>query len=307
MAVNRDKSADHLTFSQRYGYDPLPKPMRLECLSDDLRREIWNAILSFLDSITPANFGEQLEKHDNQGIKFILGKILRQPEDEINTTKKHLLYCIKNIILKDPFNKILDFLEYFLEFIWHRRRRNSYAGAMKYINRIEGLFERYTAAYYLDISKMPLQFVPRGSKEQGKATQQAIEIIQDADMDGASTHLRKAAKNINEGQFPDSVRESIHAVEAVACRIAPTSSTLGDALKSLKDKHLLTNTQLKAGFEKLYAYTNSEEGVRHALVFQNDSKVGLDEAMFMYGACASFAAYLVSKHRQQSERQEADG
>ena len=307
MAVNRDKSADHLTFSQRYGYDPLPEPMRLECLSDDLRREIWNTILSFLDSITSASFGTQLEEYDNQDIRFILGKILRKPEDEINTDKKHLVYCIKNIILKDSFNGVLDFLEHFLDFILHSSKRNSYVDAMKYINRIEDLFERYAAAYYLDISKMPLQFVPRGSKEQGEATQQAIETIQDADMDGASTHLRKAAKNINEGQFPDSVRESIRAVEAVARRIDSTSSTLGDALKSLKDKHLLTNTQLKAGFEKLYAYTNSEEGVRHALVFQNDAKVGVDEALFMYGACASFAAYLVSKHRQQSEKRESNG
>ena len=29
----------HFTFSQRYGYEPLPGPMQLEQLSDDLRRE----------------------------------------------------------------------------------------------------------------------------------------------------------------------------------------------------------------------------------------------------------------------------
>ena len=33
MANNRGDFPDHLTFSQRYGYAPLPEPMRLEEIS----------------------------------------------------------------------------------------------------------------------------------------------------------------------------------------------------------------------------------------------------------------------------------
>ena len=36
------------SFSRRYGYKPLPEPMRLEELSSDLRREIWNAVREVL-------------------------------------------------------------------------------------------------------------------------------------------------------------------------------------------------------------------------------------------------------------------
>ena len=36
------------SFSQRYGYEPLPEPMRLEEISNDLRREIWNAVREVL-------------------------------------------------------------------------------------------------------------------------------------------------------------------------------------------------------------------------------------------------------------------
>ena len=36
------------SFSQRYGYEPLPKPMRLEELSSDLRVEVWNEVRQFL-------------------------------------------------------------------------------------------------------------------------------------------------------------------------------------------------------------------------------------------------------------------
>ena len=44
MGDNQYQSDNHRTFSQRYGYAPLPDPMQLEELSDYLRIEIWNAI-----------------------------------------------------------------------------------------------------------------------------------------------------------------------------------------------------------------------------------------------------------------------
>ena len=51
-------------------------------------------------------------------------------------------------------------------------------------------------------------------------------------------------------------------------------------------------------FARRYGYTNDEQGIRHALTRRAAANVGLDEAMFMFGACASFAAYLANKHRQ---------
>ena len=48
MPNSKNNFADSLTFSQREGYAPLPKPMQLEELSADLRREIWNEIRKLL-------------------------------------------------------------------------------------------------------------------------------------------------------------------------------------------------------------------------------------------------------------------
>ena len=53
---------------------------------------------------------------------------------------------------------------------------------------------------------------------------------------------------------------------------------------------------LKKAFSKLYGYTSSQQGIRHALLDREISDVGLDEAVFMLGACASFASYLWRKH-----------
>ena len=120
-------------------------------------------------------------------------------------------------------------------------------------------------------------------------------------MDGATTHLRQAVDHINAHQYADAITDSIHAVESVARIIDPKSSTtLGPALHSLEQAGVLNHPALKQAFEKLYGYTSDEQGLRHALVDQDAANVGLDEALFMFGACASFAAYLTEKHRQAS-------
>ena len=84
-------------------------------------------------------------------------------------------------------------------------------------------------------------------------------------------------------------------MESVARQIAPESQTLGDALRVLEKTGLLQHSALKAGFDKLYGYTNDEQGIRHALLGQGKPNVGPDEAVFMFGACASFASYLSRK------------
>lgn len=52
----------------------------------------------------------------------------------------------------------------------------------------------------------------------------------------------------------------------------------------------------KSGIEKLYGYTSNESGIRHSLSDATTTVDGAD-AVFMFGACASFAAYLVEKAR----------
>ena len=164
------------------------------------------------------------------------------------------------------------------------------------------LFNKYDSAYQLNISQYPCRFYPRANKEQGEATQQAIETVRQGRMDGAATHLRQAAEHINMGQCADSVADSIHAVESVARTIDPNDGdSLGKALKSLEDDGLLKHKALKQAFMKLYGYTSDEQGIRHALLDQNSADVGLDEAIFMFGACASFTAYLTRKHQQQTK------
>ena len=297
MSDNRYQSDDHLTFSQRHGYEPLPEPMQLEKLSDDLRREIWNVTRGYLNAIMSGNIDDDYY-HEKvvQFLENILGRILQKPEDEIDTSYDEVLNQFKKLILQDSFNKVLDLIEIIVKKGWEDWVDEELA------KPISELFERQPAAYYLDMSGgSPYRFFPRSNEAQGKATREAIKTIRDGGMEGAATHLRDAAAHINARQFADSISDSIHAVESVARRIDPKSNTLGDALDSLEKAGLIKHPALKESFSKLYGYTSDEQGIRHALLDKNSPDVDLDEAMFMFGACASFAAYLVNKHHKMQE------
>ena len=164
------------------------------------------------------------------------------------------------------------------------------------------IFGEGNIAYFVkDIRGRPT-IVPRASRETGEATQRAIEILHEADMGGASAHLRKAAEHINAKQYGDAVANAIHAVESVARHIDPRANkTLGRALDSLEGAGLLKHAALKGAFKNLYGYTNDEQGIRHALLNRLAPDVDLDDAVFMFGACACFAAYLANRQRQAGE------
>ena len=121
-------------------------------------------------------------------------------------------------------------------------------------------------------------------------------------MDASTAHLRDASGCISDGDWAGAVRESIHAVESVARQLDPAASgTLGPALASLKKRGRL-HPALKKAFSELYGYTSDEQGIRHSRLDEAKSQVGQDEAVFMLGACASFASYLWRRHKAGDSR-----
>jgi hypothetical protein len=52
----------------------------------------------------------------------------------------------------------------------------------------------------------------------------------------------------------------------------------------------------KKALLSLYGYTSDEAGIRHALL-EDEARVDMHDALFMLGACASFATFLIGKAR----------
>ena len=156
-------------------------------------------------------------------------------------------------------------------------------------------FEACRLAYTIDMGPPPT-ILPAVTPEEGNAVVESLQALRGAGLSGSVAHLRAAAECINRGDWAGSVRESIHAVESVARQLDPKASNkLGPALDSLKRRGTL-HPALEVAFQKLYGYTNADQGIRHPLLDQPKAAAGRDEAVFMLGACASFASYLWRRH-----------
>ena len=232
----------------------------------------------------------------------------RQPIDEFPGHSKLLSDFLKPTILDRPYNDVLDFLQAMLREISNKsepaglRAISRYAmphqnHEVKLSDEISALLKKHQMAYYLDTDGPPT-FIPLSSPQEGKAIRDAMKALaeSDAGMDGAQAHLRKAADNINQGEFAGAIRESISAVESAAKVIsADAKIALAPALDKLQGQRLLSHSALKDAFVKLYGYTSDEKGIRHALLDKAEANVDQEEALFMFGACASFCGYLCRK------------
>lgn len=197
---------------------------------------------------------------------------------------------LENLIMTEPYNAVFDFLEFTL-------RDENVPKKLK--EEIKSTFEEARSAYRV----IDDQIVAIGQEEQGAAYLSAINKAGDGGYASARSHLIAAGREISLENWADSVRESITAVESIARVVAEgKTNTLGNALKIL-DKDGVINPVLKAGFEKLYGYTNGEEGVRHALLEKDEANVDETDALFMLGACASFVSYLIARSNQFGEKQ----
>ena len=284
-----------LTFSQREGRAPLPESMCLEYVSEDFRNLVWLAVDKAIEQewIVSEDYsrGYYCENASMYHIVYdYTVKVLHWPHDNIEHSPSEHHSLLRGTILENDYDLVLTLVEFIL-------RHNSCLPPLQ--KNLEDAFREVSLAYAVQTIKGLPTIVPRFSEESGAATQQAIETIEQKGPAGAKTHLHDAVEAINEQRYADAVRESIHAVESVARTIDPNASkTLGPALTSLEKAGVLNHPSLREGFKRLYGYTSDKQGIRHALLEEGAADVDLDDAVFMFSACASFAAYLVNRHKQ---------
>ena len=272
---NQKTDRTKLTFSQAEGIDPLlPQPAALGELPHEARNALWN--ITYNESMEPDWIGIQYDYHTS---------FLHQPADEF----PHVVYIpkIKDLFLRGDYNRVFDFLQFVLR---HGATTTEFFPSVAFV------LEEYGCAYTVVEEDDPT-IVPIALPEQKESLQEAFQVLRSGPFEGARSHLRKSAEYINNGDWADSVRESIHAVESVACRLDEDSETsLTPALDALSQKIVLHGA-FKKGIENLYGYTSDEKGIRHALL-EEKANVDTADASFMFGACTSFAVYLVNKARK---------
>lgn len=224
-----------------------------------------------------------LDLHCNYFVQPIQNEALkRQIYNEQDVNNKFM-----PIFLKHSFNEVFDLLTVIM------RNKKCPKG---YINGVSEIFSSTHLAYFV-VTDDPVTILPQATEQEGESIINAFNDLEPLGLNGAKSHLRNAGEAINRHRWADSIRESVSAVESVARQLDPNASkTLGPALNALKKEHRL-HPALERAFKCLYGYTSDESGIRHALLDEEAALVDSEEAIFMYGACASFVSYLCNKHR----------
>ena len=285
-----DMADPRLTFSQAAEIDPLPRPAKLGELPSAARNAIWSLVFQELDESESYNdSGDPAVGPPWDAILYDFHvSILNEPGDEFYDDLSTQLPRIKKLFLKGDYNRVFDLLQFTMR---HELVPDGFG------EFVATTLQNCLCAYSLATFDGIWTIVPSAIPEQRISLENALRVLTDGPFGGARKHLSKSADCTNAGDYSGSVRESIHAVESVARRLdSNAAKTLSSTLASLSNRGLVLHGAFKSGIEALYGYASDEDGIRHSL---SDATTNVDvaDAVFMFGACASFAAYLVEKAR----------
>lgn len=281
-------------FSDTKGITPYSVGIQVEEFDDRTRTIISNKLYSLLqsgfDSIDTRHGLAPLRNARNNFCCSILGDVFgekNRSEFSFDSDFKTLFENkVNETVSRALYNEVLDIVWYICNWI----SKNLKGFKTKIFDELNNVFENESVGY---------RFVD-GQIVQITDSVEIDEIEQAAKnkFEGCRNHIKKAVGYLSNRELKDYknvIKESISAVESI-CKVITgnESATLGDALKELNKKHNL-NPQLKAAFEKFYAYTNGPEGIRHADgLFTSD--VTFEEAKFMLVSCSAFVNYLISEY-----------
>lgn len=278
-----------LPFKQRIGVEKIPDPLNENELSNPLRNQLWSLLFTRIDQQSDYNGYVRSSGEWFKILQNVHTNYWHSPIDEFNPNGK-FLSKLKDIIFNKACIEVVGLIEFIL-------RCNYCPQSLKEATKYA--FDTHLSYWSLIlIDNGKPTFLARTSEHQELILSEALGFTASVSaFAGSNTHLKNAIKNLGEGSFPDSVKDSISAVESAVKIIAKDeSATLPSALKKLNDSGIEIHASLRTAIDKIYSYTSDEKGVRHALL-DKESRVDLTDALFMLGACSSFVCYLVGKAR----------
>lgn len=271
-------------FSEKYGYKTA-KQIQHECISDVLRRRIWNLFYQW--EIQDGGLSSVRLSQAINGKQSIEAKICDRLGFVVNSSVKGLNAqgkIEKHLTEKCEWYEVYDFVDIHLSVIEEDKRPQR-------VQKYNELFEQEKAGYrVVNCAVEPI------------TNKQEIEIIEAASNSpyhSVNEHLQKALELYGDRKNPDyenSIKESISAVEAMCCIITGMSgaqATLGNALKKLEENGVHIHGAVKNAFSSLYGYASDESGIRHGGI--DFTNAPAEDAKYMLVSCSAFVNYLIEK------------
>lgn len=277
---------DNLPFGKRFGLEPVEMPFQIDNLDQTLRTELWNAHYIFVqEQIATA---DRYNKDSKRRINELLWvHFFKKALDDFPEYDFQFGNFVRQYIEKETWYKVYEFLE----FVFSNIEEGGLFQYVEFEEYINGKLRSNNSAYTLSNNK----FIPITNDTEVSEIKRTQSLSENYNLSGIQEHLNSSIELLSQKPNPDfrnSIKESVSMVEVISRIIEPTENTLGKALSKLDKKQKINGT-LIAGFEKLYAYTNDKNGIRHALM--DDQNVDIEDAKFFLVSCSAFTNYLIEK------------
>ena len=284
-----------MKFSERRGIKS-PKVAQIESIDDDLRNGLWNALTESYWNLyhefdiygAPQPYGESPYGVRRSNLWYLIRALwidyFRDPIDEIDDYWRDCRKHIRDYFFDAQWWEVYDFVE----FIANTTQEKETSVEEGFINNCNYHLQRENSAYRF----VSGEIVEITSKEEIESVESAI--AKSIPYSGVQDHLRSALALYSDKSNPDyrnSMKESISSIEALAKKITGDDrATLGKLLKRLEQEGEL-HPALKEAFSSLYGYTSDADGIRHALL-EEDNLTKMD-ARFMLVCCSAFVNYII--------------
>jgi hypothetical protein len=269
----------YMKFSERMGYVSPRTELQIESMDKELRTGLWNIFYDFFRDLF-----EDPDSYDtfHRFIRKLWMDFYNLPLQEMPLDQDMALRLVCNRYNKGSWNEVYDFVEYVAK----------PARGTVFIKRCNSTLEKYASGY-----RFVGEFItPITNDSEITSIEETLDQSVELGLEGVKNHIQSALSMLSDRKEPDyrnSIKESISAVESICKLIVDKpKTTLSKALNTIENK-IEIHPALKKGFAFIYNYTSDEEGIRHAMM--DDNECDFEDAKYMLVSCSAFVNYLIMK------------
>ncbi len=262
------------SFSERLGITS-QKTLQRDEMDRELRVSLWNSYLELHDYFRgkPSFFRNSL-------FESVWKNFLREPMDEFRTDNFEV---VKKIFLEGEVHTVMSLIEHCMEFLITEKIPKPY------IDNVRNFFNEALedgASVYRIINNSTVGEIT------GKYELGSIREASNVRFRSVSNHINKAVSQFADRKSPDypnSVKESISAIEALAKEITGKDNA---KFKHLVHELPLQHPALISAIKNLYGFASDGAGIRNA---KSGEPLEVDQgsALFILIICSSLVNYII--------------
>lgn len=272
-------------FSERLGKVNPKDSIQTDYMDQDLKNGLWNIIFTSFFRILEEKYFV-LESPYSDLVEAIWRDFLKAPIDEMLSETGMIVYKFKKLFNDWNYYEVYDFIEYL------SLQEDLPFGNDNFIEHCNYILKRELSGYRFVNGLL----TPITKDFEIQSIEDSIRVSKESNFRGVNLHLGSALEKLSDRQNPDyrnSIKESISAVESVCQQITgDQKAELGKALKKLKEI-IPIHGALEQGFLKIYGFTSDSDGIRHALL--EEDNLDQEDALYMLVSCSAFINYLLAK------------